>query len=393
MAHTQNHVLRHPVIAPGATIGILGGGQLGRMMALAGRPLGYRFVVLDPSPDAPSAAVCDHHIVAPYRDLAGIAKLAKLSDVITYEFENIDALTAQALEQQAFVPQGSALLYTTQHRLREKQTVEAAHLRVAPYRAVHTQDDLQAAAHTYGTCILKTATGGYDGHGQIVMHATTTSIAEAWQAVSAQGGEWLLEAVVDYVCELSVVIARGSDGVVVPFMPAVNVHRQGVLHTSVVTGHHLPPHIIQEAQRVAQTLAHALHVVGLLAVEMFLLSDGTLVVNELAPRPHNSAHFTMDSCNVSQFEQHVRALCGLPLIEPKRFTDVVMVNVLGQHDEAVRRWWLAQGERDVPASTTVKYHTYGKKEVRHGRKMGHLNFLTDDPEAVLTWINTCGLWA
>lgn len=381
------------VIVPGSTIGILGGGQLGRMMALAGRAMGYRFVTLDPAEDSPCGQVADRQITAAYDDREGALKLAELSDVITYEFENVDAATAEMLMNASYVPQGSSLLYTTQHRLREKRAVEQAGAQVAPYREVKSREDLASALAEFGCpCVLKTATGGYDGKGQRVirsMEEADTAFAELSRART----ELVLEQFVPFEKEISVIAARSPRGEVKVFPPAENVHVRNILHLSIVPAR-MAKETAKQAEELARRIAEKLGVIGLIAVEMFLARDGRLYVNELAPRPHNSGHYTMDACQTSQFEQHVRAICNLPLGPVGLLSPAVMVNILGQHVEPVLRL-LADPEAQAAAERkgmAVKLHLYGKKESRTGRKMGHLNVLAPEPEQAVAWIRNTGIW-
>lgn len=379
-------------ILPGATIGVLGGGQLGRMMALAGREMGYRFVTLDPTPDSPCGQVSDKQVTAAYGDERAARELASLSDVITYEFENVNAAVAAVLERESYVPQGSELLRTTQHRLREKRAVEASGASVAPYREVSTIGELREALGAFGApCVLKTATGGYDGKGQFVIRRAEQAM-EAFTSLGGGGVELVLEQFVDFERELSVIAARSPSGEIRTFPPAENVHANGVLHTSTAAVGRFPADVEARARSMAASIAASLDVVGLIAVEMFLKRDGTLFVNELAPRPHNSGHYSMDACSHSQFDLHVRAICGLPLPEPALLTPCVMVNVLGEHMEPLRRWFAAEGERELPEGVAAKLHLYGKAESKRGRKMGHVNLLTDDPAKALEWIAACGIW-
>ncbi|BBL80220.1 N5-carboxyaminoimidazole ribonucleotide synthase [Rubrobacter xylanophilus] len=375
-------------ILPGSTIGVLGGGQLGRMLALAGGHMGYRFVVLDPTPDAPAGQVSGGQIVAPYGDREAARKLAAVSDVITYEFENVDAGVAQMLEREAYVPQGSRLLYTTQHRLREKRAVEGAGVPVAPYEPVRSEEDLRAALGRLGTpCVLKTATGGYDGKGQRVIR----SESEARNAFSElSGAELVLERFIRFRKELSVIAARTPEGEVATFPPAENVHAQNILHLSIVPAR-IPEEVQEEARRMAVRVAEALGVVGLVAVEMFWAGGDELYVNELAPRPHNSGHYTIEACTTSQFEQHLRAVCGLPLAPTTLLTPAVMVNVLGQHLEPLIRL-LSAGRLAASGGVVPKVHIYGKAEAKPGRKMGHVTLLAPDTGAALRWIERIGLW-
>lgn len=389
MSMNKNSMRR---IMPGATIGVLGGGQLGRMMALAGRAMGYRFATLDPTPDSPCGQVSDTQLTAHYGDERAARELAKLSDVITYEFENVNAGVAAVLERESYVPQGSELLRTTQHRLREKRAVEAAGVPVAPYREIATIGELREALAAFGLpCVLKTATGGYDGKGQFVIRSKEQA-AEAFTLLGGGEVELVVEQFVDFERELSVVAARSPSGEIRTFTPAANVHVNGILHTSTAAPGVIPEEVAARARQMAAAIAEHLNAVGLIAVEMFLKRDGTLYVNELAPRPHNSGHYTMDACNVSQFEQHIRAVCGLPLPEPRLLTPVVMVNVLGQHVEPLLRWMEQDGERGLPDGTTMKIHLYGKAESKTGRKMGHVNLLTDDPRKAHDWIASSEIW-
>lgn len=381
-------------ILPGATIGVLGGGQLGRMMALAGRAMGYRFVTLDPTPDAPCGQVADLQIVASYDDQEAARQLAERSDVITYEFENVDADVAAMLMEDSYVPQGSQLLFTTQHRLREKQAIESAGVSVAPYVPVRSLEDLQEGVRRLGLpCVLKTVTGGYDGKGQRIIDEDV-ELASAYQALSSFGTDLVLEKFVHYTKEISVIVARSSHGEIATFMPAENIHVNNILHVSMAPAR-ISREIVEEAQRIAVSIAKELEVVGLLAVEMFVTAQGELFVNELAPRPHNSGHYTMDACRTSQFEQHIRAICGLPLASTELLTPVVMVNVLGEHVAPLLEWMASGGEERLEQKygITAKIHLYGKSEVKPGRKMGHLNLLTDDVTKALNWIRESPIWA
>ncbi|MDN8591832.1 5-(carboxyamino)imidazole ribonucleotide synthase [Paenibacillus sp. 11B] len=379
------------VMLPGkTTIGILGGGQLGRMLTLAGTAMGYRFITLDPAADAPCGQVA-RQIEAGYDDVGAALELARQCDVITYEFENVDADVASLLERESYVPQGSALLYTTQHRLREKRAIEAAGVRVAPYREITSKDTMQAAVSELGVpCVLKTVTGGYDGKGQRVIREANQAVA-AYEELAATGAELVLEQFIKFDCEISVVVARSTNGEIKTFPPAENIHVNNILHTSIVPAR-VPTDIQIEAQKLAAAVAQSMQAVGLLAVELFVAADGRLYVNELAPRPHNSGHYTMEACATSQFEQHIRAVCGLPLGDTSLLSPVVMVNVLGEHLEGI----IARtGQHDAEAmelGVIPKLHIYGKTEAKTGRKMGHVNLLCQDVEEGLQWIEQTNLW-
>jgi 5-(carboxyamino)imidazole ribonucleotide synthase len=380
------------VIKPGGTIGILGGGQLGRMLTLAGRNMGYRFVTLEPTEDSPCGQVADFQIQANYDDVEAARQLAARSDVITYEFENVDANVTELLMQEAYVPQGSQLLYTTQHRLREKRAIEASGVPVAPYEEITSAEQLEETVKRFGMpCVLKTATGGYDGKGQWVIR-TMSEVQEAFDTLSRARTELVLEQFIHFDKELSVIAARSPRGEVKAFPAAENIHVDNILHLSIVPAR-IPQAVQKEAEELAMRIASSLGVIGLIAVELFLTKDGQLFVNELAPRPHNSGHYTMEACRTSQFEQHIRAICNLPLGSSELMSPVVMVNVLGEHVEPLlglidQPAFMEDGEMAVSA----KVHLYGKHEAKAKRKMGHVNLLTPDVQLALDWIERSGIW-
>ncbi len=378
------------IIEPGSTIGILGGGQLGRMMVLQGAPLGYRFVTLDPADNAPCGQVSSQ-IVAHYDDVEAAKQLAEQADVITYEFENVDAGVAALLEEQSYVPQGSKLLYTTQHRLREKRAIEAAGATVAPYAEVKSAEQTLEAVRRFGTpCVMKTATGGYDGKGQFVIRSEEQA-AQAYEELSAAGTDLVVEQFIDFACELSVVAARSSNGEIKTFPVAENIHIDNILHLSIVPAR-VADEVQRRAEQMAAAIAESMDAVGLLAVELFCTADGELYVNELAPRPHNSGHYTMEACATSQFEQHVRAICGLPLGSTKLHMPVVMVNILGEHVPEVQQRMLVADTEAERLNVIPKYHLYGKEEAKHKRKMGHINVLCHNSEDALNWIEQTNIW-
>ncbi|EJL47393.1 MULTISPECIES: 5-(carboxyamino)imidazole ribonucleotide synthase [Brevibacillus] len=371
-------------IKPGSTLGILGGGQLGRMIALAGRAMGYRFVTMDPTVDAPCGQTADKQIVASYDDVEAAMQLASVSDVISYEFENVDAQVAEVLESHAYVPQGSRLLRITQNRISEKTAIREIGIPVAPFRVVGSLQDVQAAVAELGLpAVMKTATGGYDGKGQWVLRSED-ELAEAYETLAKAGTELIVEQFVPFQMELSVIAARNPDGELAVFPAAENIHRENILHLSIVPAR-VPAEVKTRAEEIARTIVEKLDVVGLIAVEMFLTADGQLYVNELAPRPHNSGHYTMDACVTSQFEQHVRAVCNLPLGSTELLSPVVMVNILGEHLQPV----LDQIDK-LPR--TAKLHLYGKAESKAKRKMGHINVLAPTVEEALTHIDELKIW-
>ncbi|WP_416148735.1 5-(carboxyamino)imidazole ribonucleotide synthase [Salipaludibacillus sp. HK11] len=374
--------MRKDWIAPGKTVGILGGGQLGRMMALAAREMGYRVAVLEPTPDSPCGQVADYQIESAYDDLKGAEKFVELCDVLTYEFENIDAETATWLEKQAYLPQGSDLLEITQNRIHEKQAIKSFQVPVVRYRALETQAELQKAREALGLpAVLKTTRGGYDGKGQQVIR-TNNDIPVAWKEMEGKG-PFVLESWVPFDKEISIVVTRSTTGEMTTFPIAENIHVNNVLHQSIVPAR-IPYEIEQQAVEIATHLAESFHLIGTLAVEMFVTDDNIVYVNELAPRPHNSGHYTMEACETSQFEQHIRAICGWPLGKTNLLKPAVMVNILGEHVDDVIK--------NLEGLPDGHVHLYGKKESRTGRKMGHITFLTDDVEQTLKEINQSGIW-
>ncbi len=386
----QGNGSQRKTLLPGSVIGVLGGGQLGRMMALDGTKMGYRFITLEPTPNSPLGQIAEQ-IIASYDDVTAAEELASQADVITYEFENVDAGVAKLLEERSYVPQGSKLLYTTQHRLREKAAIEAAGVPVAPYRKITSLESLKEASAELGLpCVLKTATGGYDGKGQIVLRQEE-QLEAAYAELSSTGAELVLEKFISFTSEISVIAARTPEGEVKSFPTAENIHVNNILHLSIVPAR-IPSEVQRRACQLAEQVAKGLNAVGLLAVEMFLTEDGSLYVNEVAPRPHNSGHYTMEACTTSQFEQHVRAICNLPLGDTTLLSPVVMVNVLGQHlDEVIRRTTMYD-----PAAESLgvvsKLHLYGKSDSKHNRKMGHVNLLCGSVEDALAWVEQTNIW-
>jgi 5-(carboxyamino)imidazole ribonucleotide synthase len=377
-------------IKPGATIGLIGGGQLGRMMALAGRNLGYKFVLLDPTPHAPASAVCDEHIVAPFDDLNAICTLADRVDIATFEFEHVEDRTLEMLDHHIVLPQGTQLMYMTKQRSREKAMLENMEVPIVPYAPISRCSDLWDAYKQFGRCIVKSLSGGYDG---LFQHRVQSEddVRTVWGVVEGTSRAHIAEQWLDFKYELSVVVARTEDENVLAYPPSVNVHRNGILHTSTVAcDHGTYDEVQQKAVSLALRIAKQLNVVGLLTVEMFVDQDDTIYVNELAPRPHNSGHYSMDACSVSQFEQHIRAICGLPLQGITLWSPVVMVNVLGQHAARVHEAFVnGQLERNA---LTIKIHNYDKVGIRRGRKMGHINVLCRSVHQAEQWIRDVKIW-
>ncbi|KFC28614.1 MULTISPECIES: 5-(carboxyamino)imidazole ribonucleotide synthase [Bacillus] len=372
------------IIYPGAVIGIIGGGQLGKMMAVSAKQMGYKVAVVDPMKDSPCGQVADVEITAHYNDREAIRKLAEISDIITYEFENIDYDALHWLKDHAYLPQGSELLLITQNRETEKKAIQAAGCEVAPYSIVKTKNELKQAVQELGLpAVLKTCRGGYDGKGQFV-------IKEEAQMEQAAGllehGTCILESWVSFEMELSVIVVRSVNGEISTFPTAENIHHNNILFQSIVPAR-VEKGIQQKAADLAVKLADELNLVGPLAVEMFLTEDGELLVNELAPRPHNSGHYTLDLCETSQFEQHIRAVCGLPLGKTDLLKPGMMVNLLGDEVKLV--------EEDPELLKEAKLYIYGKHEIKKGRKMGHITFMKQPEdewiqEITNKWMNRDG---
>lgn len=354
-------------ILPGGTIGVLGSGQLGRMFAIAARRMGYRVHTLSPDEDTPTGQVADLEIKAPYEDLDAVRRFASGVDAVTFEFENVPAATAATAAECAPVRPGGYVLHVTQHRLREKTFLKQTNLPVTPFRHVTTLAELRAAASELGMpAVLKTAGFGYDGKGQYRIR-TQEDLSTAWKEVGEQ--EAVLEAFIDFACEISVVAARGEDGSIVHFGAVENQHRNHILDLSIAPAR-VRPEVAKQAIEITREVLEKLDVVGVLCVEFFVGQDGGLQINELAPRPHNSGHFSFDANLTSQFEQQLRAVCGLPLGDVHQFAPAAMANLLGDIWENGEPDWAAAA--GVPS---VKLHFYGKTEPRPGRKMGHLTAL------------------
>lgn len=351
-------------LPPGATIGIVGGGQLGRMSAMAAARLGYRTHVLSPEADGPAAQVAAAVTVADYGDEAALRRFAEAVDVVTFEFENVSAAGLDLLASLRTVRPSPAVLRTSQDRIAEKTFLNAAGVATAPWAPVTTLAELQDAAAKLGLpAVLKTSRLGYDGKGQAVLR-DPAALASAFERLSPR--PLVLEGFVDFAAELSVVLARGADGTVSAFDTVENRHRDGILDLTFAPAR-VPAAAAEAARAAAIRVAEALDLVGLLCVEFFLDRDGRVLANEIAPRPHNSGHWTMDACPMSQFEAHIRAVAGLPLPPARRHADAVMKNLIGPDDMA--RW------PGIVATPGLIPHHYGKAEARPGRKMGHANRL------------------
>ncbi|WP_394122043.1 5-(carboxyamino)imidazole ribonucleotide synthase [Planococcus donghaensis] len=368
-------------ILPGQTIGIIGGGQLGRMMALAAKEAGFKIAVLDPGMDSPTGQVADIQIVAPFNDQHALEELAEVSDVITYEFENIDVEGLKKLAEIAYVPQGAELIRVTQNRIFEKQAISEAGVVVADYITASTFKELiEKRSELSFPFVVKTARGGYDGKGQ----QTVSSIDELPQAEALfENGECVAEAFVEFTKEISVIIQRNVHGETAILPIGENIHKDHILHQTIVPAQ-IDKETVDLAKQAAEKIAAHLNMVGTLAVEMFVLENGSIIVNELAPRPHNSGHYSIEATNISQFHQHIRAVCGWPLRQPILWSEAVMVNVLGEH--------VAPLTSKVSQFPNWSIHLYGKDEAKQKRKMGHVTILTEDLKATLSEIDASGIW-
>jgi 5-(carboxyamino)imidazole ribonucleotide synthase len=362
------------MILPGATIGMIGGGQLGRMFVIAAKYLGYKVIVLEPDEHSPAGQVADTQFIAPYDDVDALAVFAEQCDVITTEFENIPASVLEKLAESCPVHPSAAALSKTQDRIIEKDFIRSCGLLPVPYGVIRTRSDVATAvAAIEFPAILKTARFGYDGKGQITVN-TPEEAVEGYEKTH-KSADCVLEQRVDLACEISVVLARNVDGEMQVFPVSENVHVDGILFQSIVPAR-VEDDIAHAAQVAAKRLADQLGYVGVLAVEFFVTKQGALLVNEIAPRTHNSGHFTIDACVTSQFEQQVRTVCNLPFGSTELLTPVVMTNLLGDV------WGDSQPDwAKVLNSPKSKLHLYGKQEARAGRKMGHFCTLADTAEA------------
>lgn len=356
-------------IFPGATLGVLGSGQLGRMFAISARRLGYRVHVYSPDNDSPTGQLADLEVQADYLDLDRVAEFAKGVSVMTFEFENVPSETTEVCSRYCPVRPAGNVLYTSQNRLREKTFLRDAGLPVTPFVAVTSVAELTEAVKRSGVpAVLKTADWGYDGKGQVVIRSLD-EVQTAWSSLNVPKA--ILETFIDFECEVSVVAVRGLDGQFVSYGPIGNTHSHHILDVSVCPAH-VAPAVAKKAVEIARAVVEALDVVGVLCVEFFVTKSGDLMINETAPRPHNSGHLTIDAHVTCQFEQQVRAICGLPLGSTELRSPAAMANLLGDiWQQGVPDWSAGLGY------PTLKLHLYGKQDARNGRKMGHLTVLAD----------------
>lgn len=386
-------------IHPGQTIGIVGGGQLGRMIAFSAKAMGYRVGVLDPSPNCPCAQVCDWHIQADYTNFEALNELAKHSDVLTYEFENVDADTLDQVADASYLPQGTNLLRITQDRVSEKNYLTHLGVPIAPYQIVSSETELAKACETIGwPVVLKTSRGGYDGKGQAVLRPgpkdravlqpntedsasftnnlteISSEFAAALEAAKtlANQSKCVLEAWIPFDLEISVLVAGNKNGDYVTLPVAENLHKNNILHVTNAPAR-ISPQLAEQASQLAMQIARGIDLAGVLAVEMFVAAD-KIYVNELAPRPHNSGHYSIEACDFSQFDLHVLGICGRPLPRPRLLADAVMLNVLGQN--------LKEAASLARTHADWHFHYYGKADAKVDRKMGHITMLGEDPNEI-----------
>ena len=367
------------MILPGATLGMLGGGQLGRMFTTAAQTMGYKVIVLDPDPHSPAGVIADQHLCAKYDDEEVLESLARACDAVTTEFENIPASTLAYLESKTVVHPSSDALSKTQNRIIEKQFIASLGIAVAPFLPIRTEKDIEdVESHIQLPAILKVANFGYDGKGQVVCHSLK-DIRQAFALLNQ--AECVLEQRINLEREVSTVLARGQLGDISNFPIAENTHINGILHSTTV------PSAISDQQaqivmEIADKIAEGLNYVGTMAVEFFISKEGDIIVNEIAPRPHNSGHFTLDACETSQFEQQVRMLCNLPSGNCELKSPVVMLNILGDVWGSSEPHW-----HDLLSIPNNKLHLYGKQEARPGRKMGHFNVLAASTKQAMVIAN------
>ncbi|MBU5467947.1 5-(carboxyamino)imidazole ribonucleotide synthase [Virgibacillus sp. MSJ-26] len=365
----------HPILPP-KTIGIIGGGQLGRMMAIAARYMGYQIAVLDPTPNCPTAQVADKQIVAAYDDMDAVKELTELSDVVTYEFENVDLTAATYIEKEGKLPQGAYALEVTQNREKEKELMKSVGLPVPEFKIVQTESDIKEAFETIAfPAVIKTCRGGYDGKGQLKIDADS----EIEQAVKFlnENKHCIIESWLSFDKEISVVFTRSLSGEITFFPIPENEHKDHILYKSTVPAQ-ISDRVKEAAVVAAKRLADEMNVVGTFAIEMFV--DGEdIYINEMAPRPHNSGHYTIEACTISQFAQHIRAICGLPLREINLSHYSVMVNILGEDLDGVHQAMSSQSNGFI--------HLYGKDAAKPKRKMGHVTFIGESLQQVEQQIN------
>lgn len=369
-------------LLPGSTIGIVGGGQLGLMMAISAKEMGFKVGVLDPVTNCPAAQVADWYIQGTYDDTFALEELARRTDVITYEFENVSVEALNAISSMSFIPQGTDLLAITQDRLLEKSFLETNNIVIAPYATIVSPTDIQDAIDGIGyPCVLKTTRGGYDGKGQYVLKSRA-DLAPAMDLL--REGTCVLEAWIPFEKEISILVSGNGQGDYSTFPVVENIHRNNILHETIAPAA-IADEVVEEAERIARVIAEGMSLSGVLCIEMFLTKNGGLYVNELAPRPHNSGHYSIEACSMSQFDAHIRGICGWPLSKKVRLlSEAVMVNVLGEQ--------LLESYHLIDKKPDWQFHFYGKAQAKKGRKMGHITIVTEDIQQTLDEIKKTNIW-
>lgn len=359
-------------VLPPQQIGIIGGGQLGRMMAIDARYMGYQVIVLDPTPNCPTAQVADEQIVAAYDDMEAIKELTAKSDVVTYEFENVDLTAATYIESQGKLPQGAYALEVTQNREKEKNVAQQRGLNVPPFQIVTSGEECeQVLQHFSFPCVIKTCSGGYDGKGQLKL-TSEQDIPEA-KTFAERDGRFIIEQWIPFDKEISVVFSRTQAGEMHFFPTAENDHRDHILYQTIAPAK-VSRELVEKAREAATALAEEIAVVGTFAIEMFVQEED-VYINEMAPRPHNSGHYTIESCSISQFGAHIRAICGLPIPSIDQLQPAVMINVLGED--------MSKAINALTNHPRGHVHLYGKDEAKTKRKMGHITFIADSEAVVM----------
>lgn len=368
-------------ILPGQMIGIIGGGQLGRMMAISAKKMGFRVGVLDPTVDCPAAQIADWHLIGEYDDLYALEELAERAEVLTYEFENVDVDALIYIQEFIKIPQGTDLLAITQDRLMEKTFLEESNIVIAPYATIVSPTDIQDEIDSIGyPCVLKTTRGGYDGKGQFILYSPA-DLAPSMNLL--RQGTCVLEAFIPYSKEISVLVSGNGKGDITVFPVVENIHRKNILHETIAPAR-IDDEVLIEAQRIAKVIAREVDLAGTLAVEMFLTDNGSIYVNELAPRPHNSGHYTIEACSISQFDAHIRGICGWPLPRISLLSKAIMVNIIGDQ--------IYETMDFIEKKPSWNFHYYGKAQATPGRKMGHITILTDDFYETLEDIYETQIW-
>ncbi len=361
---------------PPSTIGIVGGGQLGQMMALIAKSMGYKIGVLDPTPNCPAGQIADFQIIAEYDDLKSLMQLAKKSDLLTYEFENVDENSLIKVQKLTSLPQGTNLLHVTGNRLNEKRFIKDCNLPVTNFAPVYDRNSLLKAIKKIGyPAILKTVSGGYDGHGQQDIN-NKDDIDHAKRLY--QNFNCILEARKKFIAEASIMVTRDINNKIIIFPLVENRHLNHILHTTIAPGR-FSKTIHKKAMKYATVIAQHINLYGVLGIEFFVINDKELLINELAPRPHNSGHYTIEACNISQFEAHIRSICGLPIPHIFQHKKAIMRNLLG-NDLTIARNLLSQHPE-------WHFHDYGKAEIRPQRKMGHVTILGNDVQNLISSVS------